>query len=298
MHNKNWDDLRFVLAVVEAGSVNAAATDLGVNHATVLRRISAFESHFDVRIFDRNARGYTLLPDSRRILESMNAVKEAVKAVERSISGRSEQPSGLVRLTSTDTFCTTVLPDLIAGLARAQPLITLEIKSTNAHVSLSHMDADVTVRPAMSLPNELTGVVAAKLGFAVYGHPSVIKRSRGADIAACDWLGVSSLLGKSAPAMWIADHVPPYQIRASADSFVTLRDLAISGMGIAILPCCLGDPEPELSRWHGRDPDLSVNIWVATHADMAQVGRIKTTAEFLISGLNDKSQMLSGRYRI
>ena len=41
MTRANWDDLRYVLAVVEEGSVSAAARVLGVNHATVLRRIAA-----------------------------------------------------------------------------------------------------------------------------------------------------------------------------------------------------------------------------------------------------------------
>ena len=41
MHRENWDDLRFMLAVADNGSVSAAARVLGVNHATVLRRISA-----------------------------------------------------------------------------------------------------------------------------------------------------------------------------------------------------------------------------------------------------------------
>ena len=43
MHKLNWDDLRYVLAVADTGSVNAAAKVLGVNHATVLRRIASFE---------------------------------------------------------------------------------------------------------------------------------------------------------------------------------------------------------------------------------------------------------------
>ena len=43
MHSSNWDNLRYVLTVAEHGSLSAAARALGVNHATVLRRVSAFE---------------------------------------------------------------------------------------------------------------------------------------------------------------------------------------------------------------------------------------------------------------
>ena len=41
---ENWDDLRFVLAVAEEGTVSAAARRLRVNHATVLRRVAAYEA--------------------------------------------------------------------------------------------------------------------------------------------------------------------------------------------------------------------------------------------------------------
>lgn len=44
MYSMNWDDLRFVLAVADQGSVSAAARDIGVTHATVLRRVAAFET--------------------------------------------------------------------------------------------------------------------------------------------------------------------------------------------------------------------------------------------------------------
>ena len=53
---ENWDDLRFVLAVAEEGTVSAAARRLRVNHATVLRRVAAYEAATGLVLFDRTAR--------------------------------------------------------------------------------------------------------------------------------------------------------------------------------------------------------------------------------------------------
>ena len=39
----DWDDFRFVLAIVRGGSVSAAAKQLGVDHATVIRRVDRLE---------------------------------------------------------------------------------------------------------------------------------------------------------------------------------------------------------------------------------------------------------------
>ena len=71
MHNENWDDLRYVLAVVDSGSVLQAAKYLGVNHATVLRRVTAFEEQHGLSLFERTPQGYRLLPDCAHILRQL-----------------------------------------------------------------------------------------------------------------------------------------------------------------------------------------------------------------------------------
>ena len=71
-----WDDLRYVLAVAEAGSLAGAARELRVNHSTVLRRIAAFEQQLALRLFERLPTGYVL-----------PAGGEELVAAARSISG-------------------------------------------------------------------------------------------------------------------------------------------------------------------------------------------------------------------
>ena len=53
MHKIRWDDLQYVHAVARHGALSAAARELGVNHATVLRRITALETAQGVTLFDR-----------------------------------------------------------------------------------------------------------------------------------------------------------------------------------------------------------------------------------------------------
>jgi DNA-binding transcriptional LysR family regulator len=73
-----WDDLRYVLMVAEQGTLSAAARALGVNHSTVLRRISAFEEQKGVQVFDRTSAGYRLTPESRHLLTTLRAIKDQV----------------------------------------------------------------------------------------------------------------------------------------------------------------------------------------------------------------------------
>src|SRR5687767_1636137 len=98
-----WDDLRYVLAVATAGSLASAARLLGVNHTTVLRRVSAFEERVGVRVFDRLPTGYVLTADGAELIAEARQIEERITALGRQIAGRDLQLSGTLRITSTDT---------------------------------------------------------------------------------------------------------------------------------------------------------------------------------------------------
>ena len=83
MHRANWDDLRYVLAVSTTGSLSGAARQLGVNHATVLRHVTAFEDAHGGPVFERTAQGYELLSDRARVIDAAREVANAMHSVER-----------------------------------------------------------------------------------------------------------------------------------------------------------------------------------------------------------------------
>src|ERR1700760_4556760 len=64
----DWDDVRYFLAVARGGSVRAAAGRLGVNHATVLRRIAQLEDRLGVHMFEKLPSGYRLTEAGEEVL--------------------------------------------------------------------------------------------------------------------------------------------------------------------------------------------------------------------------------------
>ncbi len=287
MHNKeNWDDLRYVLAVAEQGSVSAAARVLGVNHATVLRRIAAFEERHAVELFEKSARGYTIADDRVRVLDAAREVETAVLAVDRIIQGAQAPLRGVVRVTSTDTLCTMVLPDMLARWQGQEGELKMELLSTNAHLDLSRLHADIAVRPTQQPAEDLAGEVAAKLGFDIYARPGV---------GTGKWIGLSGALARSMVAGWLADTARADSISGAADSFVTLREMAAAGMGQVILPCILGDADPRLERRPRVMPVMAVDIWVLSHFDLADVQRIRAVRRLLVEGLASIADRLEGR---
>ncbi|MCR8723590.1 LysR family transcriptional regulator [Frigidibacter sp. ROC022] len=285
MPKENWDDLRFVLAVAETGSVSAAARKLGVNHATVLRRVASFEDRHGVEIFDKSGRGYAIPPEKLRLVEAAREVEAAHQSVERLIHGAQAPLRGVVRVTSTDSFCTLVLPGILARIESSARQLRFEILSSNAHLDLGRLHADLTVRPAEKLGEELTGTQAAVLGFGHY-------RARAGGIDC--WLGLSGPLGRSAPAGWMATGLPPDSVQGGADSFLTLAAMVAEGLGQTILPCVIGDADPRLERVRGVVPEISVPIWVALHSELQGVPRLHAARALLAEAIAEEAPRLAG----
>lgn len=286
MQGDNWDDLRFALAVIDAGSVAGAARGLGVSHATVLRRLAAFEDRAGAGLFRRTPQGYALREDRA---DAVTALREAAAALARVRHLTGADPAAgaslrLVRVTSTDTFCHVVLPPITADLARGADPLRIELISANGHLDFARFEADMTVRPAIQLPPTLTGRAVARLGFAVYAAPGVTG----------PWLGFSGPLARTRPADWLAAHVPPGACGAASDSFLALRAMAAEGMGRTILPCVLGDAEPRLERLDDPVPDASVPIWVAIPVALAGDARIVRAAERIGERLAREADRLAG----
>lgn len=284
MKQMDWEDLRYVLAVAEKGSLSAAARKLGVNHATVLRRVNAFEETMGIAVFDRTARGYRIAPRRRRVLDAMQAVEDAALGVERAITAARSPLAGLVRVTSTDTMCLGILPEIVAAVQLGAEGLEIELSSLNQHADLARLDADIAVRPAAKLPPELTGVVAAQLGLSVYAAPD----------GQAAWLGLSGNLAVATLGAKIKDVLGDAPIAARSDSFPVLREMAAAGQGRAILPCILGDPDPRLVRLDGLIPATAVDLWVASHVDLAEVPRIRAVRDLIIAGLERAAPRLLG----
>lgn len=284
MMRENWDDLRFILAVAEEGSVSGAARRLGVNHATVLRRVAAFEQASGMEVFDKRPHGYDVAADQSRIIEAAREVEQAVQAVKRMMQGARAPISGEVRVTATDTFCLCVMPEVLVRLRLATPDLKVEVICSNAHIDLARTKAEIAVRPAERLPDDLAGESPAWLGFAAFRA-----RGRGGE----DWLGMSGALSRSVASRWIAANVDPGRIVATADSFPALKQMAAAGLGRTILPAILCADDPRLESADDFEP-VAVPIWVASHTDLAEISRIAEARRILCDALHAMAPRLLG----
>jgi len=296
MHRVNWDDLRFLLAVADQGSVASGARVLGVNHTTVLRRMHAFEEANKIRLFERLPTGYVLTAEGEQLVATARHIDDKVSSLERRITGQDLKLEGIIRLTTTDTLMTTVLPRHIASFRRQHPNIAIELVLSNSRLNLTKRDADIAIRAARDLPSPLVGERVSDLGFAVYGARSYLE-SHPADLFSSNhiWLGGDEMLANSPATDWMRQHVPDQQIALRADSFIALQKAAGTGMGLVALPCCLADADPTLMRLDVEIDSQGMGIWVLTHQDLSSATRIRAFVDHMTQALAGDQERFSGR---
>ena len=263
-----------ILAVIDHGSVAAAARALEVNHATVLRRIAEFETRTGVRMFDKTTRGYQVSPDRRDVIEAMREAADALGTVDRLLNRARPSLSGGLRITTTDSLAQYILPGLLPELVETNGT-AVELMVDNAHIDFARMQAHLTVRPAPQLPPELDGLPGGYINFAVYDLAT--------HAADRPWLGLTGPLARSIAADWMRSQGG--EIAAHGDSFLALAAMASAGLGRTILPTYVGDAHPALVRIMQPQDLPRVPVWVGAHVDFGRSPRIRKARKHLAAAL-------------
>lgn len=266
------EDLSAILAVVDHGSVSAAARALGLNHATILRRIADFETRTGVRMFDKTTRGYQISPDRGAVIAAMRDAMQGLRDVNRLLETARPDLAAGIRLTTTDTLAQFILPQVLPDLIRAIEA-PVEVMVDNAHVDFARMQAHLTVRPAMTLPSELSALPAGFIRFAVYGHSNDQT-----------WLGLTGPLARTSAAGWVAQQAE--ETRAYGDSFLALAAMAVAGMGRTVLPAYVGAAQPGLRCLSVPDEIPQVPVWVGSHADFGRSRQVLQARKVLSAALS------------
>src|ERR1700756_4564617 len=132
------------VAVVQAGSISAAASRLGTPLPTLSRRIRDLERQLRVQLLERSARGTKLTDAGARLYEHASHGIEALLEAEQAVVSDQARLKGRLRLSLPQT----VAPwwELLAGFQRRYPDIQVYVYSTERRVDLIEDGIDVALR--------------------------------------------------------------------------------------------------------------------------------------------------------
>lgn len=299
---EDWNEPRLVLAVHRAGSLTAAASMLGIDHSTAYRRLNALEKRLGVRLFERLPGGsYQATPAGERMASAAERMEDEALSLDRDIAGRDHRLSGRLRVTSSETLAYSRLTPHLAAFRQAHPGIVVELAITNRVLNLSRREADIALRPVRPRENDLWGRKLADVAWMLYASPALLEAIGGMlpsaeEVARHPLVGWEEDVAGIVAADWLGSVAPAAAFVYRTSSLVNQLVAAKAGIGVALLPCYLGDGHPELARaLAGSIPELAGELWMVTHADLKGTARVRAFFDVVGDGLARERGVFEGK---
>ena len=294
----DWDDLRYMLAVAEAGSTLAAGRAMRVSQTTVARRIAALEQAVGFPLFDRRQAGYVMTPAGAALLDQARGVETAATSLADAASSLGRDVTGTVRLTTEEIFANTLLAPMLRELHRLHPDIKIELDTARELRDLGAGEADIALRSTKTTPP--AGVVGRRLCIddwtlycsrdyaAQHGVPKTVEQLKGHALIG----GGGGNLWRAYEA-WIQELGLEDQVAIHHGTSTGLLSAVRSSFGIAVLPCVVADDDPDLIRCLPPRSEHQRSLWLLTHDRVRHAPRVRIVIDFLYDRLKTRVNALT-----
>lgn len=295
----NWDDLRFFLEVVRAGTASTAAKRLGVDYTTVARRIRALEEAMGALLFDKSrSTGFTLTQDGQHLVSHAETMEGAMQAACEQVSGTGSALSGLVRIGCTEAFGTYfVIPEMVAFQDR-YPNISIDVLPVPHFISLSRREADIAItleRPARGpyVCSKLCDYTLSLYATPSYlaAHAAIEKRE---DLQGHRFINYIDDLAFSAQLLYLDEMVPGATSSLRSTSVIAQYHAALQGRALAILPCFVAAGDPRLVAVLPDELSVVRQFWMSYSEDLRRLKRVTGVAAYLAERARANEAFLLG----
>ncbi|WP_267550012.1 LysR family transcriptional regulator [Rhizobium rhizogenes] len=286
----SWDFYRTFLAVLQQGSLSAAARDLGLTQPTIGRHIDALEAAVGAELFTRSQQG--LLPtDTALVLKPYaETLASTTAALLRAASSSRDRVTGTVRISASEVIGTEVLPSILTELQAGYPELIIELSASDAVEDLLQREADIAVRmvePAHeALLSRHIGIIP--LGF--FAHRKYLERYGMPE--STEDLQRHKLIGFDRQTAYIRMMRKRYPIfdgitlAFRSDHTIAQHNALRAGLGISFLHIPLARRDADLVRLLP-EIELPLDTWVVMHENLKTSPRCRVTFDALVSGLLD-----------
>lgn len=288
----DWESLRYFLAAARQKSLSGAARSLGVEHTTVGRRLSALEEAIGAPLVERGPSGLVLTALGRRVhrvATEMEALVAAIGtlAVRRRTSVRLFVPTGFTML----------LGSHLETLRRKLPHISLEIVSGSRPTDFRKGEADVALRVGPVNDEALVVRRVGDVGSALYAAKSYLARHRRPvdldDLSGHAVIGFHPSLAEMPAAAWLAARTGDATVVMRSREAMDMLGAAQSGAGLAVLPCFLGDADPNLTRLT-REPLASRRLSLVYRSGGRLSPELRSVVAFIAEAMKRRARELAG----
>lgn len=286
----NWNDLRSFLAVARAGKLTAAARNIGIDHSTLSRRISALESALRVQLFERRSLGYTLTNAGEELLQESRAMESMALALQARVSNTDLGLTGAVRIGSPEGFGTYFLAPHLGALSSDHPDLEIELVANPRSFSLSKREADVAVTMSMPDHGRLLARKLTDYELGLYASKRYLELNgpvlSPADLEHHHMVGYIDDLLASPELDYLSEVSKVHDPRVRISNILTQSAAVVGSVGVGVLPYFIARTQPSLVRLLPDTIKIIRSYWLVTHEDVRDLARVRATMDFIITTVN------------
>lgn len=281
----DWQDLQYFLALARLGSLSAAARDLGVDHATVGRRVASLESALNLKLADRLPRSCPLTDNGRMIATLAEDMDSLAHLVQRRAKGASSSLSGTVRISAPPALSTYCIAPHIALFRQKYPELKIVLLASAGFAAVGRGEADIALR--LSRPNEADAITRkiGSMNFAAYAAIEYL--SRPAD--SWEFIAYDENLDHVPQQKWLRRIMSGRPIAFEANDLFGQRIAVQAGVGIAVLPTFMGDQDASLIRLEMASEPPKRNLWLITYPDLRRSPAVRAVMDFVVECIQGNS---------
>ena len=287
----NWDDLRLFLAVARTGSISGGAKQLGVQHSTVSRRMRQLEEKLGARLIERKTGGYELTSAGEKVKEAALRVEREMLGVDGALLGKDTNLTGSLRVTAINNMASSVLMPIFAGFSHAHPNVDLHIQVCNNDASLAQREADIAIRLTNSPTETLIGKRLVTVASTLYGGRAYLEQLQ-KQKANPEWIGIECCTFHRT---WTKQNCGEQLHRFYSDDTLLTQSAIRAGVGIAYLPCFMGDVDPQLARYRDPEPDHDLGLWILIHPDLKRTQRVLAFRDYITNKIDQERDLFEGK---
>ncbi|CUI82047.1 LysR family transcriptional regulator [Achromobacter xylosoxidans] len=291
------DEMQVFIAIVDCGSITAAADALQQTISATSRTMTRLEEKLQTTLMRRTTRRLELTEEGSAYLEQARKIIAAVEETEEQMRARRSQPAGRLRVDAASPFMLHVIVPLVPGYRQRYPKVELELNSNEGNIDLLERRTDLALRIGSLKDSSLHAVPIGRSRVRVLASPGYLAAhgtpKRAADLREHTLLGFSQLESLNEWPLEDADG-QPLHIQPSIRSFSgeTLRQLALNDAGIV----CLSDFMTRADRQSGalrqlfprQTLDVRQPVNAVYYRNTAISSRIKSFIDYLVESLGPR----------